>query len=338
MSKIARQPKLASEEPSLDDLLEKFENIGDVLYLYEHHMRCKPLAEWRTWPDISIDQLVVLARDENFNISMLDDMPAELARSHRATFDFFARYRPNKGLPDPNFRKLFMETKCELGFAVPLLIDLVGSDNLKNSDRLALIYAWANCLRHMNRKQWQETFTKSVAEDKSVFEFDIECTLDQANILSMYLLVRARAYNAWNKYVAANFPRQRSQSAPLPGSTFITDFKLSQNVLGVKIPRSLVVRSMSHCTSEWQRWSDATKKKGAKPKDLDENHSTSFSVASSGFNFASSCTALTVGEAKKMHIVADTIVGSLDVSRPVKYLVVTRKEGLVFSVKGKYKD
>lgn len=332
-------PRVSSQAETLVEIALRYNSIGDFLYLYEHHRRKYPLEDYRTWPEISIAQALAILDAENYSVKVLDDMPADMVFSYGKTKKFFDAIKADVPVTPRDIKVLFLEHKAEFGFSIPLLIELMGEAGPDNTSRVAFLYAWINCVRHMHRKDWiasQKEIKLRKEDDPNTFEFEIECTLDQAAVLERYIQIKVDAYNYWHSYTINRFPKQKSRDAPLPSSEVITELRSAYMRDGLKVPRSLVARALTSCVSEWQRWSDVTSKKGNRPDKLLSQGNNTFSVSGSGFNFVESNTALSIGDAKRMHI-SNVIRGEIDSSRAAKFLIVIKKADLTYSVKGKYK-
>ncbi|QQO90366.1 hypothetical protein pEaSNUABM5_00224 [Erwinia phage pEa_SNUABM_5] len=344
MAKTERPAKTAdrvsSQSDNLADIESRYSRIGDFLYLYEHHRRKFPLEDYRTWPEISIAQALSILIDKEYTSKELDVMPADLLASYGRTKKFFDSYRAGTNLTDADIKLLFIQQKIDFGFAIPLLVELFGDVPPKDSSKVSFLYSWINCVRFMNKKVWlaeQNEIKLRDKDDPKAFEFEIECTLEQAAILEKYIAIKVDAYNHWWAYTINRFPKQKSKEAPLPTSTYITELRSAYLKHGLKIPRSLVSRALTSCAAHWQRWSDNTNKQGSRPDKLNPDaKNNTLSVSDSGFSFVESNTALSVGDAKKIHI-SNVIRGEINSDRKAKYLIVMRKEGLIYSVKGKYK-
>lgn len=318
--------------------------VADFLHIYEFYCHRNFLLTdvgYRTWPDVTIEEAYNRVLESGLTIDDVIYDGAHVSESFKQTKKLFAELGVGKINPD-DLKSAFIERRCHLGFAIPLLTQFCPDLLTQGPDlRLTFVYSWASCVKE---KLIAETRAAKLAERHAadtpsykgkLVTFEIECNLEQAMLMDEYIQIRIAAYDHWSEHLKKALKDKRRTSAGAPDSKVITEFRKQYEG---DIPRSLIKRSMHHAMSDWQKWLDAKRQHGKHPSMISKKSLSSVSLSSS-YSINEMGTSLTFGEVKNIHIVGVT-AGELDLTKEFKYLIVnarTSKKSLVYTVTGQYK-
>lgn len=316
--------------------------VADFLHIYELYCRRTFVLDetgYRTWPDVSIEEAYAAIAKSTLTVADVLGEGGAIADSHKQTKEMFsAEGKLNIG----ELKSAYIERRCAIGYAIPLLLEFYPEVLVDGPDmRLTLVYAWASCVRDKVSSEIQAA--KQDARHKpnqerhrgSLVTFEIECSIEQAIRLDEYIQIRVEAYSHWSDYLRKVLKDKRRVSAGPPVSTVVTEFRKKYPST---VPRSLILRSMNHATSDWQNWLDAKRQHGKHPSNISKKSLNSFSLSSS-FSFSEMGTALTIADIENIPI-SKVVGGELDVTKEFKYLIVNArlyKKSLIYSVTGQYK-
>ena len=318
--------------------------VADFLHMYELYChRNLLLADvgYRTWPDVTIEEAYTKVVESGISMDDVIYDSSHISESFKQTRKLFADLGTGK-LSADDLKSAFIERKCNLGYAIPLLLQFCPDLMTNGADlRLTFAYSWATCLKEKliaetrAAKQAERHAADAPSYRGKLVTFEIECSLAQAADMEDYLKIRVEAYDHWSEQLKKALKDKRRVTAGAPDSKVITEFRKQYEG---DIPRSLIKRSMHHAMSDWQKWLDAKRQHGKHPSMISKKSLNSVSLSSS-CSINDMGTTLTFGEIKNIPIVKVT-AGELDPTKEFKYLIVNArfsKKSLVYVVTGQYK-
>lgn len=318
--------------------------VADFLHIYElycHQNFLLANVGYRTWPDTTIEEAYTRIIESGLTIDDVAHENSHVFQSYKQSRSLFEKLGEGKINPD-DLKSAFIERRCHLGYAIPLLMQFCPDLLEKGPDlRLTFVYSWAACLKE---KLIAETRAAKLAERHSpevpaykgkLVSFEIECNLQQAVMMDEYIKIRIAAYKYWSKHLELALKDKRRVTAGAPQSKVITEFRSQYEG---DIPRSLIKRAMHHAMSDWQKWLDAKRQHSKHPSVVSNKALNSVSLSSS-YSINEMGTSLTFGDIKDIPIIGVT-AGELEPTKEFKYLIVNArasKKSLVYTVTGQYK-
>lgn len=308
--------------------------LGTFLHLYEYVMLHKPMSDFRTWPDVTFEQAYELVKDVKYNI-VSEEPKSFLAESVLSTDDIWAECESTGHLDLARLQKSMIDRKCCLGFSIPLIQEIVGREYpIHDSLKITFLYQWVNTVRRANEIQRREQVRAAALDKVNVheFEIEIECTLDQAQLLEGYFKVQTDAYNSWHAQLLKDLKSKAKKTAYEPASTLVTAFRKEYSG---KVPRTLITRGMRRATFLWQAWLDSGRSAAKKPEAL-SGIAAMMTLADTGFKWEQAGSALVIGETSPIHV-ASVLRGTIQTERRIKYISVKKRDGLFYTVTGVYR-